>query len=64
MGQVERVRKTRGKQLAKRANMLAAGLQHNVGREKTLSIISENEELRKRLPFEKHLILYNEAMKL
>ena len=64
VGQVERVRKTRGKELAKRARMLAAGLQHEVGKDQLVKMISENEDLRVKLPFDKHLILYNEAMKL
>jgi hypothetical protein len=64
VGQVERVRKLRGKELAKRARQLAAGLQYAVGHDKMITIISENEQLRKGLPFEKHLILYNEAMNL
>lgn len=64
VGQVERVRKTRGKELAKRARQLAAGLRYDVGHDQMIKIISENEQLRKGLSFEKHLILFNEAMNL
>ena len=64
VGQVERVRKTRGKELAKRANQLAAGLQYTIGQDQMMKVISENEKLRKGLSFERHLILYNEARKL
>jgi len=63
-GQVEKVRKIRGKELAKRARQLSAGFQYDIGKDQLVKIISESEELRERLPFEKHLILYNEAMKL
>jgi hypothetical protein len=64
VGQVERVRKTRGKELAKRARTLAAGFQHDIGKDQLVKIISENEQLREHLSFEKHLILYNEALNL
>lgn len=63
-GQVQKVRKMRGRELAKRAKQLSAGLQHDIGKDRMISIISENHQLRKHLSFEKHLILYNEAMKL
>jgi hypothetical protein len=64
VGQVEKVRKMRGKELAKRARMLSAGIQHDIGKDELIRIISENEQLRESLSFEKHLILYSEAMKL
>ena len=64
VGQVEKVRKIRGKELAKRAKALSAGIEYDIGKDQLIRIISENEELRKNLSFKKHLILYNEAMKL
>jgi hypothetical protein len=64
VGQVERVRKTRGKELAKRARTLAAGFEHDLGKDQLVKIISENKQLREQLSFEKHLILYHEALKL
>ena len=63
-GQVERVRKMQRKELMKRARTLAAGLQHDIGKDQLMSIISESQELRRRLSFEQHLILYSEARKL
>jgi hypothetical protein len=44
--------------------MLSAGIQHDIGKDELIRIISENEQLRESLSFEKHLILYSEAMKL
>ena len=63
-GQVERVRKIQRKELLKRARAIAAGYEHDLGKERLLQIISESEEIRRKLSFEKHLILYHEALKL
>lgn len=63
-GQVQRVRKMQRKELMKRARAITAGFEHELGKDQLIKIISESEELRERLPFEKHLTLYNEAMKL
>lgn len=64
VGQVEKVRKMRGKELAKRAKQLSAGLQYDLGHDQMIRMITENKKLRENLSFEKHLILYNEAMNL
>jgi len=64
VGQVEKVRKMQRKELMKRAKAITAGFEYDLGKDQLVRIISESKDLRERLPFKKHLILYNEAMKL
>jgi len=52
----ERQRKARGKELAKRAKSLRAGIE--LSKDQLVHFVSENETLRKQLPFKEHLKLY------
>ena len=60
-GQVQKVRKDRGKELSKRAKLLASSA--NVQPSRLAKLISESEEVRNRLTFKEHLYLYNAVKK-
>ena len=56
-GQVDKIRKKRGREMERKAKSLAASHQINVG--KMATIISESERLRETLSFKDHLYLYH-----
>jgi hypothetical protein len=60
-GQVQKVRKIRGKELSKRAKALSASA--NISTSRLAKLISESEEVRNRLTFKEHLYLYNSVKK-
>lgn len=59
--EVEKTRKERGKELKKRAKLLAASI--NISPSKFTTLILENPVLRERLSFREHLYLYDAALK-